>query len=84
MVSNLPLILVPGLLCSPRLFASQVEALGRDRQVIVADHTRDDTMAAIAARILETAPERFALAGDRKSTRLNSSHRLLSRMPSSA
>ena len=28
--------------------------------------------------------ERFPLAGDRKSTRLNSSHRLESRMPSSA
>jgi pimeloyl-ACP methyl ester carboxylesterase len=31
--------------------------------VTLADHTRDDTMAAIARRILETAPPRFALAG---------------------
>jgi len=31
--------------------------------VTVADHTRDDTMAAIARRILGVAPARFALAG---------------------
>jgi surfactin synthase thioesterase subunit len=30
---------------------------------MVADHTRDDTMAAIAACILAAAPARFALAG---------------------
>lgn len=63
MASNLPLVLVPGLLCSPRLFAAQVAALSPLGPVTVADHTRDDTMEAIAARILETAPERFALAG---------------------
>jgi pimeloyl-ACP methyl ester carboxylesterase len=63
MASALPLVLVPGLLCSPRLFAPQVAAFSPQRHVTVADHTRDDTMAAIAARILETAPERFALAG---------------------
>ena len=63
MTSALPLVLVPGLLCSPRLYASQVAVLGADRQVSIADHTRDDTMEAIAARILAAAPERFALAG---------------------
>lgn len=63
MTPALPLVLVPGLLCSPRLFAPQVAAFSPQRQVIVADHTHDDTIAAIAARILETAPERFALAG---------------------
>ena len=31
--------------------------------VTVANHTRDDTMAAIARRILAAAPPRFALAG---------------------
>jgi pimeloyl-ACP methyl ester carboxylesterase len=63
MASALPLVLVPGLLCSPRLYAAQVAALSPQRPVTVADHTRDDTMEAIAARILATAPERFALAG---------------------
>src|SRR5215468_8525072 len=59
----LPVVLVPGLNCSARLYAEQLPALWRFGQVAVADHTRDDSMAAIAARILAVAPPRFALAG---------------------
>ena len=56
-------MLVPGLTCSARLYAEQVPALWRFGPVTVADHRRDDSMAAIAARILAAAPPRFALAG---------------------
>src|SRR5215831_1708161 len=63
MSDPLPIVLIPGLTCSPRLYADQVPALWRFGQVTVADHTRDDNMAAIAARILSAAPPRFALAG---------------------
>lgn len=63
MAAILPLVLVPGLLCSARLYAPQVAALWSFGQVTVADHRRDDEMAAIAARILADAPPRFALAG---------------------
>ena len=63
MTSSLPLVLVPGLLCSARLYGPQVEALWPHGPVTVADHRRDDTMAAIAKRILDNAPPRFALAG---------------------
>lgn len=63
MASPLPLVLIPGLLCSARLYASQVAALWPFGQVAVADHRRDADMAAIAARILADAPPRFALAG---------------------
>jgi pimeloyl-ACP methyl ester carboxylesterase len=63
MPENLPIVLVPGLNCSPRLYAPQMPALWRFGPVTVADHTRDDTMAAIARRILDVAPPRFALAG---------------------
>jgi len=59
----LPLILVPGLLCSARLFASQIAALWPFGQIAVADHRRDAEMSAIAARILADAPPRFAIAG---------------------
>jgi pimeloyl-ACP methyl ester carboxylesterase len=59
----LPLVLVPGLLCSARLYAPQIAALWPFGPVLVADHRRDDDMAAIAARILADAPPRFALAG---------------------
>jgi len=61
--SPLATVLVPGLTCSARLYAEQVPALWRFGPVVIADHTRDDTMAAIARRILAAAPPRFALAG---------------------
>jgi pimeloyl-ACP methyl ester carboxylesterase len=63
MAENVPILLVAGLNCSPRLYAPQIPALWRFGPVTVADHTRDDTMTAIAGRILAAAPSRFALAG---------------------
>jgi pimeloyl-ACP methyl ester carboxylesterase len=59
----LPVLLVPGLNCSARLYAEQIPALWRFGPITVADHTRDDSMDAIAARILASAPPHFALAG---------------------
>ena len=59
----LPTVLIPGLTCSARLYADQIPALWRFGRVTVADHTRDDSMAAIARRVLAAAPPRFALAG---------------------
>lgn len=63
MASSLPLVLVPGLLCSARLYAPQIAALWPFGPVLVADHRRDGDIAAIAVRILADAPPRFALAG---------------------
>lgn len=57
------MVLIPGLLASARLYAGQIPALWRTGPVTIADHTRDDSMAAIARRILATAPPRFALIG---------------------
>src|SRR5205085_6603929 len=59
----LPIVLIPGLTCSARLYAEQIPALWRFGPVTVADHTRDASMAGIARRILAAAPPRFALAG---------------------
>ena len=59
----MPILLVPGLVSSPRIFAPVVPALWRFGPVSVANHIRDDTMGAIARRILAEAPPRFALAG---------------------
>jgi pimeloyl-ACP methyl ester carboxylesterase len=61
--NGLPIVLVPGLLCTARLYAEQIPVLWRFGPVTVADHTRDESMAAIARRILAAAPPRFALAG---------------------
>jgi pimeloyl-ACP methyl ester carboxylesterase len=60
---SLPVVLVPGLNCSARLYAEQIPALWRFGPVIVADHTRDASIAAIAGQILANAPPVFALVG---------------------
>ena len=63
MDNTMPILLVPGLACSPRIFAPVIPALWRFGPVTVANHIRDDNMGAIARRILAEAPPRFALAG---------------------
>jgi pimeloyl-ACP methyl ester carboxylesterase len=59
----LPIVLIPGLLASARMYAGQIPHLWRAGPVTIADHTRDDSMSAIARRILSVAPPRFALVG---------------------
>ncbi|MFC9454370.1 alpha/beta fold hydrolase [Streptomyces sp. NPDC056983] len=56
-------VLIPGLACGPRLYTEQLPALWDFGPVTVADHTRDDSIPAIAQRVLDTAPPQFALAG---------------------
>jgi hypothetical protein len=63
MTEPLPIVLVPGLLTSPRLYAEQLPTLWRHGPVTIAGTTHDHTIAAIASRILADAPSRFALAG---------------------
>jgi pimeloyl-ACP methyl ester carboxylesterase len=63
MLETTHLVLVPGLLCSPALWSPQVANLRDIADITIADHTRHETMPAIAASILASAPERFALAG---------------------
>ncbi len=57
------LILIPGLLLDEVLWRHQADHLKDAVQVTVADVTRDDTIAAMAERVLADAPPRFALAG---------------------
>lgn len=57
------LILVPGLLCSRDLWRDQIAAFENEYNIIVADHVTDDEMTAIGRRLLENAPDRFAIAG---------------------
>jgi pimeloyl-ACP methyl ester carboxylesterase len=59
----LPLVLIPGLIASPRYYAAQVPALWRFGPVTVANHTTHDSIGGIARGILADAPPRFALAG---------------------
>jgi pimeloyl-ACP methyl ester carboxylesterase len=63
MDNSMPILLVPGLGASPRVYAPVVPALWQYGPVTVANHMRDDNMGVIARRILAEAPPRFALAG---------------------
>lgn len=64
-MANVPLhtVLIPGLLCSPRLYGPVLPAVWQHGGVTVADTRRDDTIAGMARRLLDGAPERFAVAG---------------------
>src|SRR5260370_453578 len=61
--AKLGLVLVPGLLCDELMWRPQLAALAAVAECWVADHTRSETMAEIAADVLRDAPfETFALA----------------------
>jgi pimeloyl-ACP methyl ester carboxylesterase len=57
------IVLIPGLLCSPRLWQSQIEALSADHQMEVFDHRRDADYGSMAERLLAETPGSFALVG---------------------
>jgi pimeloyl-ACP methyl ester carboxylesterase len=58
-----PIVLVPGMLCTTEIFASQIAALWPYGSVTVASTLEGDTIAEMATAILAAAPPRFALAG---------------------
>ncbi|WP_114943661.1 alpha/beta fold hydrolase [Microvirga calopogonii] len=57
------LVLIPGLACTVRLFQPQIAALSSDRTIVVADQVQDDSIAAMASRLLRDVPGTFSLAG---------------------
>ena len=63
MTGKLSLVLVPGLLCDAAVWRDVSGWLGDIVDINIGDTLRDDTLAAMARRILAEAPRRFALAG---------------------
>lgn len=57
------LLLVPGLLCDAAVWAELRPAFAAKADILVADHGALDSLAAMAERVLEAAPPRFAIAG---------------------
>ena len=68
-MAKTPLLLVPGVLCSPRLFAAQVAALQGDAEIVVPDWRKAplsiwDSWESAARWVMDQMPaEKFALAG---------------------
>jgi pimeloyl-ACP methyl ester carboxylesterase len=61
--AKIPVVLLPGLICDAALWARQVAALAAIAEPLIADLTRDESLPAMARRVLAEAPSRFALAG---------------------
>jgi pimeloyl-ACP methyl ester carboxylesterase len=57
-----PLIMLPGLLCDRALWQHQIEHLADIADMSVPDLGSDETVEAMARRVLDDAPARFALA----------------------
>jgi pimeloyl-ACP methyl ester carboxylesterase len=57
------LVLIPGVLCDERLFATQIAGLSAHANCSVADITQQDSVEAMAQAVLAAAPPRFCLAG---------------------
>lgn len=63
-MSKLPVVLAAGQLLTDAVFAPQIAALrAAGHEVILADHQSDETISGMAKRLLDAAPERFALVG---------------------
>ncbi|MDB2535419.1 alpha/beta hydrolase [Amylibacter sp.] len=58
-----PLVLLPGMMCDERLFASQINELSKRREVHFAKITDHETISELAFDVLNNAPPVFALAG---------------------
>lgn len=63
MAASQPLVLLPGLLCDEALWRHQVESLADLAHFLIPDLSLDDSIRAMAGRVLAEAPARFALAG---------------------
>lgn len=63
MAQRIDLVLLPGLVLDGRVWDRVARSLGGLADVTVGNLTRHDTMSALAADVLSSAPQRFALAG---------------------
>lgn len=61
--SAFPLVLLPAMGCDGQLWARQVVDLGDIAHAELGDLSVDDSLSAMAARVLAHAPPRFAVAG---------------------
>lgn len=63
MRGRVPLVMIPGTLCTEQVFAAQVRALDGVAQPFVRLPTEGRDLGACAVKVLASVPERFALLG---------------------
>jgi pimeloyl-ACP methyl ester carboxylesterase len=59
----MPIVFIPGLMCTGRIYQHQVEELSQRHPLLLANHWSASTMREIASQTLAAAPDRFALVG---------------------
>ena len=57
------LMLLPGLMCDDTVWAHQIGALSEAWECLVVDYEDDDNLVTMARRVLDQAPDTFAMAG---------------------
>ncbi|TDW64977.1 pimeloyl-ACP methyl ester carboxylesterase [Novosphingobium sp. PhB55] len=57
------LVLVPGLSCDRHVWQAQIAGLSDMADISIGDTLKDDSIPLMASRVLDAAPERFAIAG---------------------
>lgn len=62
-MANLPLLLLPGMMCDARLFAPQIASLSAQFPIMTAPLNDGRTVAELADQVLQQAPPVFALCG---------------------
>jgi thioesterase domain-containing protein len=62
-MTNLPLLLLPGMMCDARLYGSQVNSFSWKYPLHTAPINGHDTIPGLAAEVLRQAPPTFNLAG---------------------
>jgi len=63
MTETLPILMIPGLNCSARLYQHQIAALWPIAPVMVANHTKTNDIKHMAEYIIASAPKKFNLVG---------------------
>jgi pimeloyl-ACP methyl ester carboxylesterase len=58
-----PVVMIPGMMCDERIFAHQIEELGTDTEVYIADISKYSSIQELASDVLENSPPKFFLVG---------------------
>ncbi len=58
-----PVVMIPGMMCDERIFAHQIEELGTDTDIYIADISKYSSIQELALDVLENSPPKFFLVG---------------------
>ncbi len=58
-----PVVMIPGMMCDERIFAHQIEELGTDTDIYIADISKYSSIQELASDVLENSPPKFFLVG---------------------